>query len=77
MYVHSLLSDSYHSFRIESAELLHQLFAPQLAFAFLPIQASIPQLIHHLAQLLVHHLATLAALMQLCIQVFLLLTVLF
>ena len=70
---YSLLS--YHSFRIESAELLEQLSASQLAFALVAVQTSVPQLLHNLAQLLVHLLAALRDALKLCTEALLPLTV--
>lgn len=69
------LSVSYHTFRVEPAEPLQQLFALRLTTALLTVQTGVPQLLQHLAQLLVHLLAALAALLQLCTQALLPLTV--
>lgn len=51
---------SHHVVRVQSGQLLQQLLALQLPSALLAVQTGVPQLLQHLAQLLVHLLCALA-----------------
>lgn len=73
MFLPPATSSSHHIVREKSAQLLQQLLALQLPSALLAVQTGVPQLLQHLAQLLVHLLRALAPPLQLCSQTLLVL----